>query len=387
MTGTTIGVLRERTPGEHRVALVPETVQRLRAAGLEVLVETAAGAGAWYADEDYLAAGAAIVAVTELYDRADIVLCVQPPPGDTSLRDGQTLVGMLAPLQHPDRVRQWAARGVTAISLDLIPRTLSRAQPMDALTSQANVAGYRSVLLAAVAYGGYFPLLMTAAGTAKPAEVLVLGTGVAGLQAIGTARRLGAVVSAYDVRPETKAEVESLGARFLDLSAVGSGSGSGGYARELTSAERDAQQQQLSTRLARFDVVITTARVPGRRPPVLVTADALDGLRAGSVVVDLAASELGGNVAGSVPDQTVVLGNGVTVIGAGNLPSNMATAASNAYSRNVTAMVTAMLRDGSLVVDPADEIQAAVLVTHAGSIVNPTVAATTGDTTVAGGVG
>ena len=388
MTGTTtVGVIRERTPGEHRVALVPETAKRLRSGGLEVLVEFGAGTGAWYSDEDYVAAGAAVTSAAELHERADIVLCVQPPVDDTGLRDGQALVGMLEPLQHPDLVRQWADCGITAISLDLVPRTLSRAQPMDALTSQANVAGYKAALLAAGAYGGYFPLLMTAAGTAKPAEVLVLGTGVAGLQAIGTARRLGAVVTAYDVRPETKAEVESLGARFLDLSAVGSGSGSGGYARELTSAERDAQQQQVASQLARFDVVITTARVPGRRPPVLVTEQALNGLRAGSVVVDLAASELGGNVAGSIPEESVVLGNGVTVIGAGNLPSSVAAAASNAYARNVMSLVTTLVRDGSLVIDPTDQIQAAVVVTHAGSIVKPTVAALVGDATVAGGVG
>jgi NAD(P) transhydrogenase subunit alpha len=293
---------------------------------------------------------------------------------------------MLAPLEHPDLVRQLAGQGVTALSLDLVPRTLSRAQPMDALTSQANVAGYKAVLVAAGAYGGYFPLLMTAAGTVRPAAVLVLGTGVAGLQAIGTARRLGAVVTAYDIRPETKAEVESLGARFLDLSVVGSGSGSGGYARELSEAEHASQQHQLVSGLARFDVVITTARVPGRRPPVLVTTQALDGMRPGSVAVDLAAGDTGGNVEGSVPDTTLVLGNGVTVIGAGNLPSSMATAASNAYARNVAALVTELVRDGVPNIDPADELQAAVLVTQAGSIVNPAVAATVGDTTLAGGV-
>lgn len=387
MTGpTTAGVIREGAPGERRVALVPETARRLRSAGLEVLVESGAGTGAWYSDEDYQAAGATIVSPADLYQRSDLVLCVRPPLGDPGLRAGQILIGMLEPLQHPDRVQLWADRGVTAISLDLIPRTLSRAQSMDALTSQANVAGYKAALLAAAAYGGYFPMMMTAAGTARPAEVLILGTGVAGLQAIGTARRLGAVVTAYDVRPETKAEVESLGARFLDLSAVTSGSGSGGYARELTSAERDAQQQQLADRIARFDVVITTARVPGRRPPELVTATALAGLRPGSVVVDLAASDLGGNVAGSLPGETVVLGNGVTVIGAGDLPNSMAPAASNAYARNIASLVTALLHDGSPLIDPADEIQAAVLVTHAGSIVNPTVAALTGDTAVAGGV-
>ena len=389
MAGTvTVGVVRERGSAEHRVALVPETVKRLRSAGMEVLVEAGAGAGAWFADQDYRAAGATVTSIGELLERADILLCVGPPEPDATpgLRPGQTLVGMLEPLQHPELVRQCADRGVTAVSLDLVPRTLSRAQPLDALTSQANIAGYKAVLVAASAYGGYFPILMTAAGTVKPAAVLVLGTGVAGLQAIGTARRLGAVVTAYDVRAETKAEVESLGARFLDLSAVGSGSGSGGYARELTGAERDAQQQQLASQLARFDVVITTAKVPGRHPPVLVTAQALDGMRAGSVVVDLAASDLGGNVEGSVPDRSVVLGNGVTVIGAGNLPSAMATAASNAYARNITALVTELVRDGVLVIDLTDEIQAAVVVTHAGSIVNPTVVATVGDSALAGGV-
>jgi NAD(P) transhydrogenase subunit alpha len=385
---TAVGVIRERGPGEHRVALVPGTVERLRSAGLNVLVETGAGAGAWFSDEDYLAAGATITAAAELFERAAVVLCVGPPDGDTALwlRGGQLLIGMLAPLEHPDLVRQLAGQGVTALSLDLVPRTLSRAQPMDALTSQANVAGYKAVLVAAGAYGGYFPLLMTAAGTVRPAAVLVLGTGVAGLQAIGTARRLGAVVTAYDIRPETKAEVESLGARFLDLSVVGSGSGSGGYARELSEAEHASQQRQLVSGLARFDVVITTARVPGRRPPVLVTTQALDGMRPGSVAVDLAASDLGGNVEGSIPDTTVVLGNGVTVIGAGNLPSSMATAASNAYARNVAALVTALVRDGVPNIDPADEIQAAVLVTQAGSIVNPAVAATVGDAILAGGV-
>jgi NAD(P) transhydrogenase subunit alpha len=385
---TTVGVIRERRPGEHRVALVPGTVERLRSAGLDVLVETGAGAGAWFSDEDYLAAGATITAAAELFERAAVVLCVEPPDGDTALRlgDGHILIGMLAPLEHPDLVRQLAGQAVTALSLDLVPRTLSRAQPMDALTSQANVAGYKAVLVAAGAYGGYFPLLMTAAGTVRPAAVLILGTGVAGLQAIGTARRLGAVVTAHDVRPETRAEVESLGARFLDLSAVGSGRGAGGYARELTEAERASQQRQLVSGLARFDVVITTARVPGRRPPVLVTTPALDGMRPGSVAVDLAASDMGGNVEGSVPDTTVVLGNGVTVIGAGNLPSSMATAASNAYARNVAALVTALVRDGVPNIDPADEIQAAVLVTQAGSIVNPAVAATVGDAILAGGV-
>jgi NAD(P) transhydrogenase subunit alpha len=378
---STVGVVRERGPVEHRVALVPDTVGKLRAAGLEVVVEPGAGAGAWFTDDDYRAAGATVGAAGQ----ADVVLCVAPPDPATDLRPGQLLLGLLEPLQHLELVRQWADGGVTTVSLDLVPRTLSRAQPMDALTSQANVAGYKSVLLAAAAYGGYFPMLMTAAGTVRPAAVLVLGAGVAGLQAIGTARRLGAVVTAYDVRPDSRAEVQSLGARFLDLSAVGSGAGAGGYARQLDEDERNTQQRQLAEQIARFDVVITTARVPGREPPVLVTDQALAAMRPGSVLVDLAAGELGGNVAGSVPDATVVLGNGVTVIGAGNLASTMATAASNAYARNVTALVSELVRDGVPVVDLDDELQAAVVVTHQGSIVNPQVAALVGDTTMAGG--
>ena len=385
---TTVGVIREHRLGERRVALVPESVGRLRSAGMEVLVETGAGDGAWFFDEDYLAAGAAVTSAAELTERADIVVCVGPPNGDIGFRlhHPQTLIGLLEPLQHLGLVWEWAEAGVTTMSLDLLPRTLSRTQPMDALTSQANVAGYKAALVAADTYGGYFPMLMTAAGTIKPAAVLVLGAGVAGLQALSTARRLGAVVTAYDVRPETKAEVESLGARFLSLSAVASGSGSGGYARELTDVERDSQQHQLESALGGFDVVIATAQVPGRRPPVLVTPRALDGMRAGSVVVDMAASDLGGNVAGSVPENTVVLGSGVSVVGARNLSSSMATAASNAYSRNIVSFLDEMVRDGVPVVDTNDEIQAAVLVTHAGSIVNPTVAATAREETFVGGV-
>jgi len=239
---------------------------------------------------------------------------------------------------------------------------------MDALTSQANVAGYKAALVAADTYGRFFPMLTTAAGTVKPAAVLVLGAGVAGLQAIGTARRLGAVVTAYDVRPQARADVLSLGARFLDLAAVESGAADGGYARELSDAERDAQQRQLEAELAKFDVIITTAQVPGGRPPVLVTAHALAGLRPGSVVVDLAAGDLGGNVEGSVPDRTVVLGDRVTVVGAGNLPSAMADAASTAYARNLAALLAVLIRDGRPVIDPDDEIQSAILVTPESSV-------------------
>ena len=244
---------------------------------------------------------------------------------------------------------------------------------MDALSSQANVAGYKAAVVAAAAFGRFFPLLITAAGTAPPAKVLVLGTGVAGLQAIGTARRLGAVVSGYDVRPSSKTEVESLGATFVELTAGVSAAGEGGYARELTPEERAAQQEELAGHIARHDVVITTAQVPGRRPPLLVTDGAIKAMSPGSVIVDMGASALGGNVTGSVPGETVVTSNGITIIGADNLPATMPTAASNAYSRNISALLLHMTKDGALAIDTADEIQAGVVITHGGKVVNEAV--------------
>ncbi|MGP3967428.1 NAD(P) transhydrogenase subunit alpha [Streptomyces sp. 6N223] len=370
MADTIAGVVRERDPGERRVALVPDAVPRLRAAGAEVLVESGAGQAAWFPDDAYTEAGAAVVPRDELYRRSGVVLCVNAPGPESLafLRGGQTLLGLLDPRGNAALASGWSERGVTAVSLDLLPRTLSRAQSMDALTSQANIAGYRSVLLAASAYPRYFPMLTTAAGTAPPAQVFVLGTGVAGLQAIATARRLGAVVTAYDIRPEARAEVGSLGARFLDVPGVSAGSGQGGYARALRSEEENVQQKTLAEHIARSDIVITTAKVPGRRPPLLVTRAALEGMRPGSVVVDAAAGPLGGNVEDSLPDHTEVTDGGVTVIGAGNLPSAMATAASTAYARNVTAALTHLLREGALHIDLDDEIQAAIVVTHAGSV-------------------
>jgi H+-translocating NAD(P) transhydrogenase subunit alpha len=376
-----LGVVRERGPGERRVALVPDSVRRLRGAGLDVLVEAGAGAGAWFGDETFAAAGASVVGPDEVRELADVLLCVGPPDEETAagLRPAQVVVGLLEPLTRPDLVGRFVQGGVTSVSLDMLPRTISRAQSMDALTSQANIAGYKAVLVAADAYGRYLPMLTTAAGTFKPAEVLVLGAGVAGLQAIGTARRLGAVVTAHDVRPDARADIVSLGARYLELVAVDSGDGDGGYARELSEAERRAQQDALDDRVAGFDIVITTARVPGRRPPVLVTATALSRMRPGSVVVDLAASDLGGNVqlppGVSTSDGTTLLGNGVAVVAAGDLPARMAPAASTAYARNLEALLTELVRDGELVVDPADEIQAGVVVTHRGELVNRTVAA------------
>jgi NAD(P) transhydrogenase subunit alpha len=370
-------VIKETAPGERRVALVPDALARLRPAGIEVLVERGAGDSAWLTDAAYADAGASIVSVAELYRSADVILTVTKPPAEMvgNLRRGQAVIGMLGPLTDPELAATLAARGVTVISLDGLPRTLSRAQPMDALTSQANVAGYKAALVAAAEFGRFFPMLITAAGTVRPAKVLVLGAGVAGLQAIGTARRLGAVVSGYDVRPAAKGEVESLGATFIELAAAVNAAGEGGYARELTAEERQAQQDELAGHIARHDVIITTAQVPGRRPPLLVTEDALKAMSPGSVIVDMGASALGGNVTGSCPGQTVITGNGVTIIGADNLPATVPTAASNAYSRNISTLLLHMTADGTLAIDTGDEIQAGVVIAHDGKIVNPAVAA------------
>jgi len=369
-----VAVVKESAPGERRVALVPETVARLRQAGIEVLVEPGAGDGAWFPDSMYEDAGARIVSRADLQSTADVILTVTRPESAT-LRRGQAVIGMLSPLIYPQDAAALADRGVTAISLDGLPRTLSRAQGMDALSSQANVAGYKAAIVAAEAYGRFFPLLITAAGTARPARLLVLGTGVAGLQAIGTARRLGAQVTGYDVRPASQGEVESLGATFLKLTSVTNAAGEGGYARELSEQERAAQQAELEDHIARHDVIITTAQVPGRKPPLLVTDDAVKKMASGSVIVDMGASALGGNVAGSRPGEVIVTGNGVTIIGAQNLPSTVPTAASNAYSRNISALLLHMVRDGSLAIDTSDEIQAGVVIAHGDAVVHPAVAA------------
>jgi NAD(P) transhydrogenase subunit alpha len=369
---TTVGVVRESGAGERRVALTPDGAGRLRALGLDVLVEAGAGEQAWYADAAYAGAGATVTGRAQVYADADVVVCIDPPPDAAALPEGRALVGLLAPLTDAALVRRLAEAKVTAVSLDLLPRTLSRAQAMDALSSQANVAGYKAVLVAAEAYGGYFPMLMTAAGTTRPAQVLVLGAGVAGLQAIATARRLGALVTGYDVREAARSDIASTGAAVLDLPGP-EATGAGGYARRLTDAEARAQRAALDAAIARFDVVITTAQVPGARPPELVSAAALAALRPGSVVVDLAAGPYGGNIAGSVPDTTVVTPGGVTVIGAGRLPATVPQAASTAYSRNLCALLPVLLRDGVVTVDLADDVQAGVVVTHDGQVVQPRV--------------
>jgi len=365
-----LGVARETAPGERRVALVPDSLAKLTSAGVDVLVEAGAGRGALIPDSAFEAAGAKVVPTDELYAQSDVIVRVQKPSEAEAgrLRSGQAVVGLLQPLLDPKLMAGLAKQGVTAISLDAIPRTLSRAQTMDALSSQANVGGYKAVIMAADAFGRYFPLLTTAAGTAKPANVLILGIGVAGLQAIGTARRLGAVVKAYDVRPETREQAESLGAQFVTLQTKIDATGAGGYARELTPEERAAQQAELNEVIGGMDIVITTAQVPGRKPPVLVTADAVAKMKPGSVIVDMAASALGGNCELSKPGETVVTDNLVTILSPENLPATMPIGASQFYARNLSALLLQLIKDGALNLDPADEIAGPVTITHGGEI-------------------
>ncbi len=367
-----VGVARESAAGERRVALVPELLGKLTAAGLEILVEQGAGSGAAFPDSAYAEAGATIVSTADLYGQSDIVLRVQKP-SDSEVKvmhEGQAVLGLLQPLIDPQTAAALAKQGVIAISLDAIPRTLSRAQTMDALSSQANVGGYKAVLIAANAYGRYFPLLTTAAGTAKPANLLILGIGVAGLQAIGTARRLGAVVSAYDVRPETAEQAESLGAKFVKLKTTIDATGAGGYARELTADERAAQQAELNEVIGGMDIVITTAQVPGRKPPVLVTADAVGRMKPGSVIVDMAASALGGNCELSQAGQEITTDNGVRIISPDNLPATMPAGASSFYARNISALLLGMVKDGNLHLDFEDEVTKATVITHEGAVVS-----------------
>jgi len=367
-----VAIVKESAPNERRVALVPEAIGKLTGAGHEVLLQSGAGDGASIPDADFAAAGAKVVSESALYKEADVVLRVQKPTPEEvgKLRKGQVVLGLLQPLIDPQNAQALANAGVTAVSLDTLPRTLSRAQTMDALSSQANVGGYKAVVMAADAYGRYFPLLTTAAGTAKPANVLILGVGVAGLQAIATAKRLGALVKAYDVRSETKEQAESLGGQFLKLESVADATGEGGYARELTDEEKAAQQAELSKHISSMDVVITTAQVPGRRPPLLVTADTVRAMKSGSVIVDMAASALGGNVELSVPDDAIVTENGVTIIAPTNLPSTMPGGASGFYARNISSLLMHFIKEGEMTFDFEDEITEGTVITHDGKVVH-----------------
>jgi H+-translocating NAD(P) transhydrogenase subunit alpha len=368
----TAGVLRERSDDERRVALVPEDIAKLNALSIEVVVEQGAGGRSFFPDASYEQAGATIVDRSACLSRSNVILCVSRPDADDvgALGAGQVVVGMLSPLIDPEYAQALAARGVTGVSLELLPRTLSRAQSIDALSSQANIAGYKAALLGASTFTRYFPLLMTAAGTARPAEVLVLGAGVAGLQAIATAHRLGAIVRGYDVRPDAKEQVESLGGRFIELTSVTDAAGEGGYARILTEDETKALQDELNGHIAKHDVVITTAQVPGQRPPVLVTKEAIDAMKPGSVIIDMGSSALGGNVETSRPGETFVTDGGVTIVGAQNLASTMGMGASAMYSHNVSALLAHFVSEGKFVVDLEDEIQKGVVITHDGAVVN-----------------
>jgi NAD(P) transhydrogenase subunit alpha len=358
-----VAVPKESAPGERRVALVPEIVKKLTDTGFELSVETGAGAGASFSDRAYEEAGASIVSsAEELLSQADAVVKVQKPSNEEIelLREGSILIAFLQPLTDRDGIERLGRRGVIGFALESVPR-ITRAQPMDALSSQATVSGYKAVLLAAERLPRFFPMLMTAAGTVAPAKVLVLGAGVAGLQAIATARRLGAVVSGFDVRPAVREQVESLGASFLDLGVVGEET-EGGYARELTDEDQRRQQEELERRIPEFDVVITTALVPGRPAPKLIPASAVAAMRDGSVIVDLAA-EAGGNAELTVPGDEVVR-EGVTIVGLTNLPSSVPVHASQLYARNVQALLTHLAPDGELALDWDDEVTSGTCVTR-----------------------
>ena len=368
---------RERRPGESRVAATPETVRRMAKLGLEVVVEQAAGEASLLRDADFAAAGARLAAdPVEPWQTADVVLKVTPPaafeglPGHEAegLKPGAVLIGFLAPHRNLEMVRILAAGKVTSLALELLPR-VTRAQPMDALSSQASIAGYKAVLLAAWRLPKYLPLLMTAAGTIKPARVVIMGAGVAGLQAIATAKRLGAVVEVSDIRPAVKEQVESLGARFIELPAAESGEGQGGYAREMSEDFLRRQREIVQRHLAAADAVITTALVPGKPAPRLVTAEMVRAMRPGSVIVDLAV-EQGGNCELSQPDREVVEG-GVVILGPSNLAAAMPHDASLLYARNVFALLQILLdKEGRIAPDLNDEIVAGALLTHAGGVVH-----------------
>jgi NAD(P) transhydrogenase subunit alpha len=352
-------VPRETAAGERRVALIPEVVGKLVPGGFEVLVQRGAGEAAAFPDAAYDEAGAQLV---DDWTAAEVVVKVQKPSEEEAarLREGQVLIGFLQPLTDREGIERLAGRGVVAFAMESIPR-ITRAQPMDALSSQSTVSGYKATLLAAERLPKFFPMLMTAAGTVAPAKVLVLGAGVAGLQAVATSRRLGAVVTGFDVRPVVREQIESLGANWLDLGVVGEET-EGGYAQELTEEQQRRQQEELEGRLPEFDVVITTALIPGRPAPRLIPAGAVAAMRPGSVVVDLAA-EAGGNCELTEPGEEVVR-EGVTIVGFTNLPSSMPFHASQLYARNVSALLHHLAPEGELVLDWDDEITAGACVTR-----------------------
>jgi NAD(P) transhydrogenase subunit alpha len=361
----TIGVVRETAPNERRVALVPELLKKLKSLGANVVIQSGAGDPTHLPDSSFGDAVEKAPDAKTALARADIVFKVQPPTLDeiAAMREGTILLSILQPHMMPERTKALRDRKITAFAMELLPRT-TRAQAMDILSSQAGMAGYKAVLIAAQQSPKFFPMLTTAAGTVRPSKVLIVGAGVAGLQAIATARRLGAQVEGFDVRPEVKEQIQSLGAKFLDLGV--SASGTGGYARELTAEERAEQQRRLAEHIKGVDVIVTTAAVPGRPAPKIISKAMVEGMKPGSVVVDLAA-ETGGNCELTKPGETIVH-NAVTIVGPVNLPSMGAIHASDMYARNLFNFVSLMIKDGAINLDWNDELIAKTCLTHAGEI-------------------
>ena len=365
-----IAVPKEVYPDEQRVALNPAEVGKLTKAEHQVFVESGAGASSSYTDNQYKEAGAGIVKFAdELYKNADVVFKVRPPQDEEikKLPQGSVLISFLEVLREPAVAKKLADQKVTAVALEMVPR-ISRAQSMDALSSQASAAGYKATIIAAEAQRKYYPMLTTAAGTIRPAKVFVLGAGVAGLQAIATAKRLGASVEAFDIRSATKGEVESLGAKFIEIDLGESGEAEGGYAKEISEEAKKREHEVLKDVMSKCDVVITTAAVPGKKAPVLVTQDMVDAMKPGSVIVDMAV-EQGGNVVGSKPGERVDK-DGVTIIGPVNLPSQMAIHTSQLFARNVVTLFNHLVKEGKFEFDFKDEITAGAVITHDGEIVN-----------------
>ncbi|AFY52792.1 NAD/NADP transhydrogenase alpha subunit [Rivularia sp. PCC 7116] len=370
-----IAVAKEIEASERRVALIPDVVSKLVKQGFEIWIESGAGEKALFNDSDYETAGATVISDTaKLWGEADILLKVSPPQqreeGGTEvdlLKEGSVFIGFLNPLANPSVAEQLAQRKVTAFSMEMIPRT-TRAQSMDALSSQASIAGYKSVLIAAEALPKYFPMLTTAAGTIAPAKVFVMGAGVAGLQAIATARRLGAMVEAFDIRPAVKEEVQSLGAKFVEVKLDEETATAGGYAKEISEESKRKTQEAVNDRVKNADVVITTAQVPGRKAPRLVTEEMIAEMKPGAVIVDLAADQ-GGNAAYTEPGGNVVK-NGVTIIGPVNLPSSVPVHASQLYSKNLVSLMKLLTKDNALNLNFEDDIVNAACVTHSGEIRN-----------------
>ena len=362
-----IGVPRETGEGERRVALVPSAVSRFSSAGIEIVIESGAGDESFFGDEQYEQSGA--VVASSVYDLADLIVKVQGPTTDeiASLDEGTTLVGSLQPLVEHETIRSLADAGITSFSMDAIPR-IARAQSMDVLSSMASLAGYKAAIIAADALGKIFPMMMAASGTTPPAKGLVLGAGVAGLQAIATARRLGAVLSGYDVRPAVREQVESLGATFLAVELEEETEGAGGYARELSAEARDKGRDLIHSTVQDVDFVITTAAIPGRPAPRLIDAEMVRDMQSGSVIVDLAA-DMGGNCELTRAGESVVE-HGVTIIGPRNLPSTMPTHASLMYSRNMLNFINHIVKDGEVTIDLDDEITNQCLITYEGKIVH-----------------